>query len=112
MLVSHNLLHRISELAEAPDLLRGVGLPKGCRAALLEAACSGSLTEKNIIPCVVPPKWVRTLPRSTGIQFVQNNVVTSNSGLVDVWRGKTNQRFYKRRHNTVISAHCVLRDLH
>ena len=110
MLVSHNLLHRISELGEAPDLLRGVGLPKGCRTALLEAA-SGSLTEKNIIPCVVPPKWVRTLSRSTGLQFVQSNVVTSNSGLVDVWRGKTNQRFYRRRHNTVISAHCGLRDL-
>jgi len=71
LLESHNVLHRISELGEAPDLLRGVGLPKGCRTALLEAASSGSLTEKDIIPCVVPPKWERTLSRSTGLQYFQ-----------------------------------------
>ena len=34
--------------------------------------------------------------------------MTSSSGLVDVWGDKTNQRFYRRRHNTVISAHCGL----
>ena len=55
MLVLHNLLHRINVLGEPPDLLRGVGLPKGCRTTLIEATSSGSLTEKNIIPCVVPP---------------------------------------------------------
>ena len=38
-------------------------------------------------------------------------MVTSNSGLVDVGRGKTNQRFYSRRHNTVFLALCGLRDL-
>ena len=37
--------------------------------------------------------------------------MTSSSGLADVWGGKTNQRFYRRRHNTVISAHRGLRDL-
>ena len=118
----HGLRHcatmLVSQLAASHQRARGgarlaswSGLPKGCRKALLEAASSGSLTEKNIIPCVVPPKWVRTLSRSTGLQFVRSNVVTSNGGLVDVWRGKTNQLFYRRRHNTVISAHCVLRDL-
>ena len=40
-----------------------------------------------------------------------SNVVTSNSGLVVVWGGKTNQRFSRRRHNTVFSPHCGLRDL-
>ena len=37
--------------------------------------------------------------------------MTSSSGLVDVWGDKTNQRFYRRRHNTVILAHRSLRDL-
>ena len=41
----------------------------------------------------------------------ESNVVSSSSALGDVWGGKTNQRFYIRRHNTVNSAHRGLRDL-
>ena len=37
--------------------------------------------------------------------------MTSCSGLACVWDGKTNHRLYRRRHNTVISAHRGLRDL-
>ena len=69
------------------------------------------MTEKVIISCGVPPKWEPTLSRSTRLQFVRSNVVTSSSELVDVWGGKTNQRFYRRRHNTVFSAHRGLCDL-
>ena len=41
---SHHVLNRINEFGEAPDLLRGVGLPWSCRTALIEAASSGVVT--------------------------------------------------------------------
>ena len=33
-------MRRINEFREAPDMLRGVGLPWSCRTALVEAASS------------------------------------------------------------------------
>ena len=44
---AHGLWHRINEFGEAPDMLRGVGLPWSCRTALIEAASSGVVTEKG-----------------------------------------------------------------
>ena len=52
LLDSHHVLHGVNEFGDAPDMLRGVGLPWSCRTALIEAASSGVVMEKDLIPSV------------------------------------------------------------
>ena len=50
LLNSRHVLQLINEFGEAPDVLRGVGLPWSCRTTLVGAASSGVVTEKGRRP--------------------------------------------------------------
>ena len=107
LLDSHHVLHRINEFGEAPDMLRGVGLPWSCRT--IEAASSGVVTEKrtsfHLFTVNRRKRKIKKIKNKEKEKNTQKNRKKEKKGKEEKNRRKKRERIWENSHKRIITYH-------